>query len=224
MSAAMPPLPPRLADGLPPVPLAPVSIAGVTLEPFEGAHIDGLRAAAAPPDIWRWLSIDGSDPVGFDALIDGMRRERETVGPGAGTSLPWVVRHGSDARIVGSTRLMRIDWVNRTLEIGWTWYHPDVWGGIVNPAAKFLLLGLAFDTLGAVRVQLCCDERNARSFRAIERLGARFEGFIRNDRIRRDGSLRDTATFSILPDEWPRVRAGLKDRIDSLAPNAGVGG
>lgn len=207
------PLAPDLAGGLPVIPTDPLTIAGVTLEPFEPGHIDGLRAAAATPKIWRWLSLDGSDPAGFAALIDGMARERASVGPGAGTSLPWVVRAGPDRRIVGSTRTMRIDWVNRTLEIGWTWYCPTVWAGTVNPAAKLLLLGLAFETLGAHRVQLCCDRQNERSFNAIGRLGAKFEGILRNDRRRRDGTIRDTALFSILPDEWPTVRADLLRRL-----------
>ena len=99
------------------------------------------------------------------------------------------------------------------LEIGWTAYTPAVWAGTVNPDAKLTLLAYAFDELGAGRVQLKTDVRNQRSQRAIAGIGAQFEGLLRRYQRRSDGTIRDTVLFSILAEEWPTVRAGLRARI-----------
>ena len=99
------------------------------------------------------------------------------------------------------------------LEIGFTAYDPRVWGSAVNAEAKLLLLGHAFEALGAGRVQLKTDVRNERSQRAIARLGARHEGTLRRYQRRSDETIRDTVLFSILSEEWPGVREGLNDRL-----------
>jgi RimJ/RimL family protein N-acetyltransferase len=99
--------------------------------------------------------------------------------------------------------------------LGWTAYTPSVWGTAVNPECKLLLLGHAFDRLGAGRVQLKTDVRNVRSQRAIARLGARYEGTLRRYQRRADGSVRDTILFSVTAEDWPQVRAGLVERLGS---------
>jgi N-acetyltransferase len=88
-----------------------------------------------------------------------------------------------------------------------------VGSGDTNPAAKLLMLTHAFETWGCVRVALRCDAENERSARAIVRLGARPEGVLRNHRRRHDGTVADTAYFSVIRDEWPEVRAGLRARV-----------
>jgi len=99
------------------------------------------------------------------------------------------------------------------VEIGHTHYGRRFWGGRTNPACKLLMLGHAFDTWGCLRVALRCDAQNERSAAAIRRLGARPEGLLRNHRRRHDGSVEDTAYFSITADEWPDVRAALRARV-----------
>jgi RimJ/RimL family protein N-acetyltransferase len=99
------------------------------------------------------------------------------------------------------------------LEIGATAYRPSVWASAVNPDTKLLLLGYAFDDLHVGRVQLKTDVRNTRSQRAIARLGARCEGTLGRFQRRADGTVRDTVLFSILAEDWPRVRDGLQSRL-----------
>ncbi len=106
---------------------------------------------------------------------------------------------------------------NESLEhahIGWTAWDPRVWGTAVNPDAKLLMLGEAFDH-GFGRVKLQADAINARSRAAILKLGATFEGIVRRDQPRADGSWRDTAVYSVTIEDWPRVRAGLVARLDA---------
>lgn len=115
-------------------------------------------------------------------------------------------------QLVGTSTLGDFDEVREHAHIGWTAYHPSVWGGPVNVESKLLLLGLAFDH-GYGRVKLQADSLNVRSRAAILKLGAQFEGIIRRDMLRPDGLWRDTAVHSILIDEWPDVRAGLERRL-----------
>lgn len=98
-------------------------------------------------------------------------------------------------------------------EVGSTFLDPRVWGTAVNPTMKYLMFAHAFDELGLQRVALRCDSRNTRSHRAIAKLGARFEGTLRNFRAAADGSIVDVDYFSILPEEWPAVREQLVERI-----------
>lgn len=118
----------------------------------------------------------------------------------------------SDGLIVGTSTLGDFDTAREHAHIGWTAYTPRVWGTAVNAEAKLLLLGLAFDS-GFGRVKIQADERNDRSRAAIARLGATFEGLIRRDQKRADGTWRTTALFSVIIDDWADVRAGLEDRL-----------
>ena len=117
-----------------------------------------------------------------------------------------------DGLLVGTSTLGDFDEVSEHAHIGWTAYSPSVWGGRVNPEAKLLMLGHAFDH-GFGRVKLQADSLNSRSRAAILKLGATFEGLTRRDRPRADGSWRDSAVYSILIDEWPAVKAGLEARL-----------
>lgn len=118
-----------------------------------------------------------------------------------------------DGTLVGTSSLGDFDEVREHAHIGWTAYSPSVWGGPVNPEAKLLMLGHAFDH-GFGRVKLQADSLNGRSRAAILKLGATFEGIVRRDMLRPDGIWRDTAVYSILIDEWPAVREMLERRID----------
>jgi RimJ/RimL family protein N-acetyltransferase len=127
--------------------------------------------------------------------------------------LPFAIRLNADGRLIGSTRYLNIAPEHRRLEIGWTWLHPDHWGGRINAAAKLLLFAHAFETLGAHRVELRTDALNARARRAILKLGAAEEGILRRHMVMAGGRVRDTVQFAVIDADWPAVRAGLAARI-----------
>ncbi|HEY0068532.1 MAG TPA: GNAT family protein [Chloroflexia bacterium] len=114
---------------------------------------------------------------------------------------------------VGVTTYMDIRPAHYGLEIGNTWIARPHHGTAVNPECKYLLLRHAFETLGAIRVQLKTDGRNLQSQHAIAKLGAKYEGTLRKFIIMPDGYLRDNVMFSITADEWPTVKAGLEARL-----------
>jgi RimJ/RimL family protein N-acetyltransferase len=173
----------------------------VRLEPLSEEHAPDLLAAAADDEIWRWL------PVPRPRTLEELRQMvRGHHGQPAFAVLV-------DGRAQGSTSYLDVDLSVGGLEIGWTWYARSLWATTVNPACKLLLLTHAFDELGAQRVTLKTDALNTRSQSAIRRLGATYDGTLRHHRLRADGSVRDTAYFSILASEWPGVRAGLQARV-----------
>ncbi len=181
-----------------------LSNAHVRLEPFEQRHRDGLTAAAADPAIWRHIPF----PVverGYGAWFDLLREQQA-----AGRWLPHAVF--ADGRIVGQSCYINPRPKDSGVEIGGTWYAPEVQGSFVNPAAKLLLLGHAF-ACGAERVELKTDALNTRSRAAMVKLGASFEGVFRHHMRRPDGSWRDTAWYSILREEWPGVNEKLEARL-----------
>ena len=181
---------------------------GVTLEPLTARHVPELWGAGRDPVVWRWLSVPPPSSLGaLAAVVDAALAD-----PGR---LPWAVVVAG--RAVGSTSYLDVDLAVGGLEIGWTWYSPALWRTSVNPACKLLLLEHAFDRLGAGRVTLKTDALNARSRSAIARLGAHPDGVLRHSRRRPDGSVRDSAYYSILSWEWPEVRRGLQARLAGAA-------
>ena len=179
----------------------------IRLEPLAAHHAGGLaEAVARDPDAF---SLSGPiGPGGLDAWVERALDERD-----AGQRLPFVVVERDSGVVVGSSSYLDIVPALDRLEIGATWYGRPWWATRVNPEAKLLLLGHAFDALGARRVALRTDAANERSRGAIERLGAQFEGVLRHWELRPTGEPRDTAFYSILVDEWPSVRAGLEARL-----------
>jgi len=119
-----------------------------------------------------------------------------------------------DGELVGTSTLADFDEVNEHTHIGWTAWDPRVWGTAVNAEAKLLMLGAAFDN-GFGRVKIQADAVNTRSRAAIDGIGATFEGVMRRERRRADGTWRDAAIFSVIIDDWPRVRAGLEARLEA---------
>ena len=130
-----------------------------------------------------------------------------------GEQIPFAIVHQPSSRAVGSTRYMTIRREHRGLEIGWTWIGAAFQRTAVNTECKLLLLGHAFDGLGAVRVELKTDARNLRSQRAIERLGASREGVLRQHMVRPDGSLRDSVYYGVIDSMWPALRERLTRRL-----------
>jgi RimJ/RimL family protein N-acetyltransferase len=163
--------------------------------------------AMTPADTFRFYSVP-PPMTSLDAFAAHMRGL--IADP---TRLQFAVELDEGSRIVGSTSYMDIRPEHRGLEVGFTWYSPDQRGSWVNPACKRLLIGHAIEALGAVRVQIKTDVRNKHSQAAIEKLGATYEGVLRASFIQPDGHVRDTVYYSVLPSEWPRVRAGLDARL-----------
>ena len=178
------------------------------LEPLRREHAAALLAAAQDEDLWTWLSHDLRALPTLERWIDEALRAQER-----GDEFPFAVIWKADGGAIGSTRYMDVQPAHRGVEIGWTWYAREHHGGVVNPEAKYLLLHHAFEDRGAIRVCLKTDAKNVRSQHAITKLGARYEGTLRNHRVRRDGTYRDTAMFSIVASEWPEVKRALERRI-----------
>ncbi|MGE8203059.1 GNAT family N-acetyltransferase [Heyndrickxia sp. NPDC080065] len=128
------------------------------------------------------------------------------------TGLPFVVVLKDSNQVVGTTRLYEINLNQRSCELGSTWYGTSYQRTFVNSDCKFLLLKYCFEELQMIRVQLKTDERNKRSQKAIERLGAVKEGIMRKERILSDGYIRNAVLYSITNDEWPAVKQGLLER------------
>ncbi len=195
--------------------LGPVVLEGprVRLEPLRPEHAEDLLAAAADPLVWRWLPEQVPSRADLDRWLEEALRAQAS-----GTEYPFAVVDLRSGRAVGSTRYMDVSAAHRAVEVGWTWYAPQAWGTAVNPEAKLLLLGHAFERWEAIRLYLKTDSLNLRSRAAILKLGARYEGDLRNHRIRPDGSYRHSSYYSILDTEWPAVKAGLLARLALLNP------
>ena len=125
-------------------------------------------------------------------------------------ALPFAVKDNATGKIVGSTRYCNVDHINKRLEIGYTWYAKSVQRSAINTQCKLLLLNHAFETLDYNAVEFRTDWFNQKSQAAIERLGAKRDGVLRNHMILPDGRVRDTVVYSILKNEWPAVKMNLQ--------------
>lgn len=180
----------------------------VRLEPLEARHrVDLESAAAQDPETFRYMGTSIA-VHGWTAWL-----QEALNGVAEGRYIAWATIDRETGRAVGSTRFGDISPADGRVEIGWTWIAPSHQRTAVNTEAKLLQLTYAFDELGATRVALKTDARNLRSQAAIERLGAVREGVLRRHIRMPDGFLRDTVYYSILSDEWPAVKARLRDRL-----------
>ncbi|HTT25883.1 MAG TPA: GNAT family protein [Thermoplasmata archaeon] len=181
------------------------------LEPLEERHAAALVGVAADPEVFRHLRygpLDTAERMAEHIRQLNARRD-------AGTDLPFAMVRRADGVPIGMTRYLEIDRANAGVEVGGTWMPKALWGTIVNPESKRLMLGRAFDDEGAIRVQIKTDLRNLRSQRAIEKLGAVREGVLRDQVIMPDGYIRSSVYYSILRREWPMVRERLDRRIQA---------
>jgi RimJ/RimL family protein N-acetyltransferase len=191
--------------------IEPVTLAGghVILEPAADRHVADLLAAAQAEAVWEHLPWPRPRR---EAEVAAMLAEERRV------AHPFAQVDASSGRAVGITTYRDVDARHRTLEIGGTWIGRPWWRTAINTEAKLLVLGHAFETLRANRVALKTDIGNERSQAAIARLGAVREGVIRHQYVRRDRTLRDTVLYSVIPEEWPAVRAHLEARLAAYAP------
>lgn len=187
----------------------------IRLEPLTDEHLPELFRAVGAPEVFAggW----GGGPAGYQSTEAGfIEFARGYFAWRTGNVYAIRLVGGPDASaLVGTSTLADFDEANEHAHIGWTAYSPGVWGTAVNPEAKLLMLGEAFDH-GFGRVKLQADALNSRSRAGILKLGATFEGITRRDRPRADGSWRDAAVYSILIDEWPAVRKSLVGRLEAF--------
>ena len=183
----------------------PVVLQGrhVRLEPLRADHAPALAEAVRDGELWTLWYTAVPAPERMGAEI-----ERRLGLQAAGSMLPWAVLD-SGGRPVGMTTYMNIDSVHQRVEIGSTWYARSAQRSPLNTEAKRLLLGHAFEALQCIAVEFRTHRFNLQSRRAIERLGAQLDGILRNHQRAGNGTLRDTAVYSITADEWPTVRTHL---------------
>ena len=200
--------------------IEPITLRGqyATLEPLAFEHLDGVRAAAADGELWKLWYTSVPAPALTQAWFEKATEMREQQG-----GMPFVVRNVANGAIVGSTRYFNVDAANRRLEIGHTWYARRAQRTAINTECKLLLLAHAFETLRCIAVEFRTHWFNHASRRAIERLGARQDGVLRNHQLLPDGSRRDTVVFSILDSEWLAVKAHLRFLLERsrIEPRSG---
>jgi N-acetyltransferase len=181
----------------------------VRLELLSQDHCAALADAVRDGELWRlWYTIIPA-PERMAAEIERRLKLRE-----AGSMLPFAVINLATGEPVGMTTYMNIDAASRRVEIGSTWYRKSVQRSGINTECKLLMLRHAFETLDCIAVEFRTHFMNHQSRRAIERLGAKLDGVLRNHMRMADGSLRDTCAYSIIASEWPAVRANLTWQLE----------
>ncbi len=181
----------------------------VRLEPLVQGHRSDLIEAVRDGELWRLWYTTVPTPEGMETEIARRLDLREK-----GSMQPFAVIEPVSGRAVGMTTYMNIDAANRRVEIGSTWYRRSVQRSPLNTEAKALLLGHAFEALDCIAVEFRTHFFNQASRRAIERLGAKLDGILRNHSRAPNGTLRDTCVYSILASEWPTVRAHLAFQME----------
>lgn len=200
----------------------------IRLEPLSHLHLPGLvQAAEDDPELFKWTHV----PQGTDQMLEYIDTALHSWH--AGTAMPFAIIRLEDECIVGSTRFSKIEHWNwprhheragnvapDVCEIGYSWLTASAQRTMINTEAKFLMLEYAFENWEVLRVSLQTDVRNLRSRAAIQRIGGRLDGIIRADRIGADQTIRDSARYSFLPEEWEEVKAALLAKLYLESPVA----
>ena len=201
--------------------ISPFTLGGrhLSLVPLDTSHAPALHAAADRDRSTYGHTVVPADFAAMEAYIDGLLQDAER-----DIAVPFAQVRASDQSPVGCTRFMNVLWwpgrgTPPEVEIGGTWLATDAQRSPINTEAKLLLLTQAFEQWDVFRVAICTDAKNMQSRAAIERLGATFEGILRQHRaatghLSAPGTARDTAAYSILPAQWPAIRARLRSRLD----------
>lgn len=191
----------------------PVTLEGsvARLEPLTLEHLSGLTNVGLDGELWRWTLAVNQTPGDMRAYV-----EAALAAAAAGTEVPFATIERSSGRVIGSTRYLSIEPYHRRLEIGYTWIAPAWQRTAVNTEAKLLMLTHAFNVLGALRVEFKTDSLNARSRAALLGIGATEEGTMRNHLVTDSGRRRHSVYFSVIEEEWPRVRQHLESRLARL--------
>jgi RimJ/RimL family protein N-acetyltransferase len=185
----------------------------VRIEPLAVEHEAGLIEAASDRAMFDWMPVDMASSRG--AMREWL--SASLLAASDGREVPFAILDARDGRVLGSTRFLELRPEHLRAEIGWTWVARPAWGSGVNVETKLLLLGHALERVGLRRVEFKTDARNERSRGALLALGATFEGILRKHMVVRDEGARDSAYFSVIDDDWPRVREHLRGRLARAA-------
>jgi RimJ/RimL family protein N-acetyltransferase len=180
----------------------------VILRPPQSNDLEGLSDAAVDGEIW-------NNPYAFFPKVEDMSIYLQNMIKHDESFIPLIILQKETSKIIGTTRFFNIDKDNHRVEIGHTWIAQSFRKTVVNSESKFLMLQYAFEKLNCIAVEIRTDVLNEVSRKAIERLGARQDGILRNHKIMRDGRIRNTVCYSITRDEWPGVSQNIKVKISS---------
>ncbi len=188
--------------------IKPITLDGryVLLRPPSADDLEGLSSAAQDGEIW-------SNPYAIFPSKGEMPQYLQDLLKGPKTILPFTIIHKQSGKIVGVTRYLNMDYDNYRLEIGHTWIANSFRRTAVNTESKFLMLQRAFEKLNCIAVEIRTDVLNDVSRKAIQRLGAKQDGILRNHKIMRNGRIRDTVSYSIIKLEWPAVKESLLEKM-----------
>jgi len=175
-----------------------------SLEPLSHTHLEGLIEATKDGELWKIHYARVPSPTEMAAQIQHRLEAQQQ-----GTMLPFAVISHLTNKPVGMTSYCRTEQVNKRVDIGWTWYAKSHQRTALNTICKQLLLTYAFETLNCNAVGFRVDVLNKPSQNAVQRLGAKFEGIIRNHPVLPNGNIQDMCLYSILPHEWPAVKTHL---------------
>jgi len=184
----------------------------VRLEPLSDVHKDGLCEAIFDGKLWQLFVTLVPHPQDIDTFVSNAIQENEL-----GNGLAYATIDKETDRIAGSTRFMKANLANKRVEIGYTFLGQRWQRTAINTEAKLLMLTHAFETMDLNRVEFLTDYLNAKSRKAILRLGAKEEGILRNHMLMPDGRIRDSVIFSIIKNEWPGIKQHLGYQLDSRA-------
>ena len=174
----------------------------VLLLPFESERKSELKRIIFDHDIWHYMGMKIETESDFEYYVqETLESEKQ------GACYPFIIVDKQTNEMAGSTRFGNINQKSEKCEIGWTWYGTQFQGTGLNKAAKYELLNFGFETLGFRRIQLSADLENIRSQKAIEKLGAQREGVFRNNYIDANGISKDDVYYSIIKEEWPRLKS-----------------
>lgn len=185
----------------------------MSVVPLTMEHCDDLAEAAGDGELHRLWFTKVPKPENVETEISrrlGLRK--------GGSMLPFAIVKRASGKAVGMTTYLNIDAANKRLEIGATWYRLSVQKTPLNTECKMLLLQHAFERLDCICVEFRTHFMNVQSRRAIERLGAKLDGILRSNMVMPDGSVRDTAVYSIIASEWPAVKANLTWQLEKPRP------
>ncbi len=171
------------------------------LLPFEDARNEELKQIIFHDEIWKYMGLFIRSEGDFDRYIESTLRDKEK-----GICYPFIIIDKRTNRVAGSTRYGFLNVPREKCEIGWTWYGLDFQGTGLNKACKYELLRFGFESIGFRRIQICTDQENLRSQRAIEKLGAHKEGILRSNYIDSEGTSRNEVYYSIIREEWQDVK------------------
>jgi RimJ/RimL family protein N-acetyltransferase len=181
----------------------------VLLRPMTKDDVEGIYASCQDERIWTHMVQTLQTKEDVQAYV-----EQALVNRGAGTAYPFVIVLRATNEIVGSTRFFDISTAHKSLELGHTWLHPSFWRTTVNTECKYLLLAYCFEQLQYQRVQIKTGHENIQSQKAIERIGAKKEGILRNHMIRQNGEVRHTVMYSFVQEEWLEVKQHIVGLIE----------